>query len=301
MKIKKWLCILVATAVVLCATPAAFAASEIDTTPVTALVSPQKIEVNGVATNICIYNIHGYNYFKLRDIAALVNGSGQQFSVGWDGERGVVSLTTGEPYKLLDTDLQPGGGDNKSAVVSTATVVVDGEVITLTAYNIDGYTYYQLRELCKALDIEVTWNAATSTIGIVTTKQEEENQPPAVSCEIGKQYSTESGYGVKILSAETAKVKGVNTFTFRYSLKNLTSDQYLYEETFTIGFTDGTSTNQGGIYLDGMFPGETLTKTYRLILNDKVVSYILFNDGDIFFFSSPNADDMSTHLVWYIE
>jgi len=143
---------------------------EIDTTPVTALVSPQKFEMDGERIDIGIYNIGDKNYFKLRDIAALVNGSGKQFSIGWDGELGVATLTSGEAYKVLDTDLQPGGGVNKQATESTATVVLNGEVIKLAAYNIDGYTYYQLRDLCKALDIKVTWDSATGTIGIDPTQ-----------------------------------------------------------------------------------------------------------------------------------
>lgn len=138
--------------------------------PVTALVSPQKFEMNGERIDIGIYNIGDKNYFKLRDIAALVNGSGKQFSIGWDGELGVATLTSGEAYKVLDTDLQPGGGVDKQATESTATVVLNGEVVKLAAYNIDGYTYYQLRDLCKALDIKVTWDSATSTMGIDPTQ-----------------------------------------------------------------------------------------------------------------------------------
>lgn len=138
--------------------------------PITALVSPQKFEMDGERIDIGIYNIGDKNYFKLRDIAALVNGSGKQFSIGWDGELGVATLTSGEAYKVLDTDLQPGGGVNKQATESTATVVLNGEVVKLAAYNIDGYTYYQLRDLCKALDIKVTWDSATGTIGIDPTQ-----------------------------------------------------------------------------------------------------------------------------------
>lgn len=138
--------------------------------PVTALVTTQKFEADGVKCNLGIYNINNYNYFKLRDIAALCMGTDKEFSVGYDSASGTITLTTGGSYKLTANDLKPGNGENKTTTASQATIIIDGKKVALTAYNIDGYTYYQLRELCKALDIGVTWDAATSTMGIDTTK-----------------------------------------------------------------------------------------------------------------------------------
>lgn len=120
------------------------------------------------------------------------------------------------------------------------------------------------------------------------------------NCEVGKQYSTESGYGVTIEKAEVTNIKGVRTFVLKYTLKNLTEDKYLDEKTFHFGFKDGTATHQGGIYLDGMYPGDTITKTFKLNIEDKEISYVMFNDGD-FFLGSPKAEFFETHLVWYIK
>lgn len=244
----------------------------------------------------------GRTYLPLRAICQALG-----LNVQWDATTNTITLATGGEVITGDIPGTSSGTKQVDITYRDIKIVLNGKQLELEGaggtmeepFIMGGTTYLPIRIIGEALGLEVAWNGTTKTVIIKSTAHEEDNQPPVISCEIGKQYSTESGYGVKVLSAETSKVKGVNTFTFRYSLENLTSDQYLYEDTFTIGFTDGTSTNQGGIYLDGMYPGETLTKTYQLILNDKEVSYILFNDGDSYFFSPPKEDDLSTHLVWY--
>ena len=54
-------------------------------------VSPSKhhVKVNGQAVNPQVYNINGYNYFKLRDLGALIG-----FGVDWDEQTQTVILTT---------------------------------------------------------------------------------------------------------------------------------------------------------------------------------------------------------------
>ena len=41
--------------------------------------SPQAIIVNGENVSVEVYNINGSNYFKLRDIAKLLDGTDAQF------------------------------------------------------------------------------------------------------------------------------------------------------------------------------------------------------------------------------
>lgn len=124
---------------------------------------------DGVRVDIDAYNINNYNYFKLRDLAALVNGTAKSFSVEWDAARSTIILTAGAPYAPLATDLQPGDGTHKIALQSAATLILNGEEITLEAYNIDGFNYFKLRDLCEAFDIGVTWDNATRTTGIDTS------------------------------------------------------------------------------------------------------------------------------------
>ena len=125
--------------------------------------------VDGETTDFEAYNIDGYNFFKLRDLAYALNGSSKQFSVGWDGDANAISLASGEPYEAVGGEMEQGDGTDKAASPTTSTVFLDGEELSLTAYNIGGNNFFRLRDLMSALDVGVTWDDETSTIGLDTS------------------------------------------------------------------------------------------------------------------------------------
>ena len=61
----------------------------------TASPTNDKLEVNGAAADPTVYKIGDSNYFKIRDVAALLSGTERQFAVGYDGEKNAVTATTG--------------------------------------------------------------------------------------------------------------------------------------------------------------------------------------------------------------
>ena len=83
--------------------------------------SGQKLSVDGVEIDCEKYNIDGSNYFKLRDLAALLSGTGSAFAVDWDAERGAVSITTGQDYTKVGGELEVGADNSASAQVSAQT------------------------------------------------------------------------------------------------------------------------------------------------------------------------------------
>lgn len=129
------------------------------------VLSPQRLTVNGAAVECMKYNINGSNFFKLRDLAALLDGTGSQFDVGWDGARGLVSVTTGSAYSAPDGhELELGADEAATAQPSAQTITVDGAVRTdLAVYNIGGSNYFKLRDLGTALGFDVDYDAGTDT------------------------------------------------------------------------------------------------------------------------------------------
>ena len=118
---------------------------------VNALSADITFECNAVPLNIETYNIANFGFYKLRDIAAMCDGTEKEFSVEWDGDKGMITLVSGGNYNVLASDLQPGGGQTQTAYASDVSVIINGEEVALTVYNINGFTYYKLRELCKEI------------------------------------------------------------------------------------------------------------------------------------------------------
>ena len=54
--------------------------------------------MDGAPVGLTAYNINGNNYFKLRDLAALLNGTQAQFQVGWNDAARTITLTTDAAY-----------------------------------------------------------------------------------------------------------------------------------------------------------------------------------------------------------
>ena len=119
-----------------------------------------KLEVNGNAADPTVYKIGDSNYFKIRDVAALLNGTEKQFAVGYDGSKNAVTATTGQGYDKQSGDLAGAAtGGNQSADPSNDAIYVNGEKITAEVYKINGSNYFKLRDLGKALNFYVGWSA----------------------------------------------------------------------------------------------------------------------------------------------
>ncbi|HHU83455.1 MAG TPA: hypothetical protein GXZ26_10680 [Firmicutes bacterium] len=128
-----------------------------------------KVLVNGKVVEFEAYNINGYNYFKLRDIAQAVNNTEKNFEVTWDGVNKAINLISNKSYTPAGGELAKGDGKSKVAIPTSSKIYKDGEEIFLNAYNISGNNYFKLRDIAKAFDIGVTWDSANGTIGIDTS------------------------------------------------------------------------------------------------------------------------------------
>ena len=137
-------------------------------------ISVQNLMIDGEAVDVQAYNIDGYNYFRLRDIAALLNGTGSQFNVGFVAPNMIV--TTGEAYEMIDGDLVAGEDLSATAVPSPQVLYVDGERVDILVYNIGGNNFFQLRGLGALVGFEVDFDAATNTILVTTAEVDEDDE-----------------------------------------------------------------------------------------------------------------------------
>lgn len=127
-----------------------------------------KVTVNGKAVDFETYTIDDYTYFKLRDIAGAVSGTEKQFDTEWNEGTASIDLIRGTAYSA-PAGSGVGAYSNAAAVTSTAKLFCDGQQRNVSAFTINDYTYFKLRDIAKLLDMGVTWDEGTATIGLDTS------------------------------------------------------------------------------------------------------------------------------------
>lgn len=140
------------------------------------VVSSQKLYVNGKAQTLSAYNIAGNNYLKLRDVAALLDGTVKEMNVDWDASKWTASMVMPGTFvrsggELID--LTP----PKKYELSTQYFTYNAKPVFPLAYNVTGtgdaagYNYVMLRDVASLLDFGVTYNPTSQTVNIDTASE----------------------------------------------------------------------------------------------------------------------------------
>jgi len=141
-------------------------------TAVTASPTSSAVYINGDEIAFNAFNIDDYNYFKLRDIAYVLNGTEKQFSIEWDDALNKISLISGRQYIAVGGEMSMSINSDsisiKQAQPTDSIMVLDGREISLIAYNIDGYNYFRLRDIGEEINFGVDWDEADDSIRIDT-------------------------------------------------------------------------------------------------------------------------------------
>lgn len=133
--------------------------------------STHKIYLDGERVSIAAYEINGNNYFKIRDVAAILSGTNAQFDVTWDPATGNITLTDDKAYTKTGDELYAIPSTNQTAEDSTAPLYRDGERVNYTGYNVNDNNYYKLRDIAEDFDFGVTWEAETQSVYIETDEE----------------------------------------------------------------------------------------------------------------------------------
>lgn len=132
----------------------------------TAKPSSMAIYVGGWYQSLQPYLIDGSNYFKLRDVAALLSETGSCFEVGYDTANSSISVTTGTAYTPVGGELAKGASGTVSCKKSAAKLTVDGRAVSCSIYLINGNNYFKLRDLAEAIGFTVGYDSATRSVSI---------------------------------------------------------------------------------------------------------------------------------------
>lgn len=139
--------------------------------------STHNVQVNGEPVNPQAYNIDGYNYFKLRDVAYLLSGTTVSFDVTWDSAQNAVNLVSGQSYTAVGGELTVASASALRVQESTAKVLLDGSGISIKGYNINGNNYYKIADVSSAMGFTAAFEPSTQTVQIRTPAATDPEQP----------------------------------------------------------------------------------------------------------------------------
>ena len=140
-------------------------------------VSGHTFKVNGKTVAPQAYNIDGYNYFKLRDVAYLLADTTAPFNVTWSASQStVVNIVPGQKYQKVGGELSASTLTSLKVSASTFKVLMEGKTLPLRGYLINGNNYYSIADIAESVGFEAGWDNATRTVSI-TTPDPDPEQP----------------------------------------------------------------------------------------------------------------------------
>jgi len=130
--------------------------------------SSANLILNGEEMPLSAYLINDAHYFKLRDVAFLLSGTGKQFGVeSWDPESSTAILSSGLEYTATGGEL----GElsvSRPFMPTNSNIFFDGIKCDFEIYLIDGNNYFKLRDMAELMDFYVFWVNETRTVIIET-------------------------------------------------------------------------------------------------------------------------------------
>lgn len=142
-------------------------------------VSSHKVTVDGKPAAPQGYNINDNNYFKLRDIAYILNGTDAQFNVVWDGKNNQIRLESNTAYEEVGGEMTAAASAKiENCTPSDSEILLDGQKISLVGYRVNGNNYYMVRDVGAALGFGVDWDTASQTVKI---SSETKTTPPVTN------------------------------------------------------------------------------------------------------------------------
>ena len=157
---KKKISLLLAILMLVTLLPTAFAESK----TVDAVKNTKKVTLDGEEVKVGAYDVEGFNYLKLRDVAAIINGKKCQFSVGYDEPTKLISVELAKAYEKVEGDLAEIKDEKAKAIVSVKKILVNGEEKEIKTALINEYNYMQLRDLASLVGLDVKYDKVNKVI-----------------------------------------------------------------------------------------------------------------------------------------
>ena len=169
---KKKISLLLAILMLVTLIPTAFAESK----TVDAVKNTKKVTLDGEEVKVGAYDVEGYNYLKLRDVAAILNTKKCQFNIGFDKPRMLITVELAKGYEKVEGDLAEIKDEKAKAIVSVKKILVNGEEKEIKTALINEYNYMQLRDLGSLVGLDVKYDKVNKVIMLKSDAQAKEEK-----------------------------------------------------------------------------------------------------------------------------
>lgn len=126
----------------------------------TATSTNSKIIVNSKKFTIEAYTINKSTYIKISDLAYVLKGTNNKFSVTGDGLKKPIKINTKTNYKVIGGELTKGDKKPKVIVKKSLEIYVDGKKVKFIGYEINNEIYFKLDDIMKKFNIYVNGSVA---------------------------------------------------------------------------------------------------------------------------------------------
>ena len=169
---KKKISLLLAILMLVTVIPTAFAESK----TVDAVKNTKKVTLDGEEVKVGAYDVEGYNYLKLRDVAAILNTKKCQFNVGFDKPTKLITVELAKGYEKVEGDLAEIKDEKAKAIVSVKKILVNGEEKEIKTALINEYNYMQLRDLGSLVGLDVKYDKVNKVIMLKSDAEAKEEK-----------------------------------------------------------------------------------------------------------------------------
>ncbi|CDZ75377.1 hypothetical protein ING2D1G_1238 [Peptoniphilus sp. ING2-D1G] len=127
-----------------------------------------KIKLNDESKLYYSYNIDGYNYFRIKDIAKSLKNTDKKFDIFFDENKNSITLLRNKNYEDNSQSIYA-----KKAIAepTKAKLYIEDKEILISGINISGYNYYRIRDIASIFDFGITYNPSENSV-VINTKVE---------------------------------------------------------------------------------------------------------------------------------
>lgn len=233
---KKKISLLLAILMLVTLIPTAFAESK----TVDAVKNTKKVTLDGEEVMVGAYDVEGYNYLKLRDVAAILNGKKCQFDVGYDKPTKLISIELAKAYEKVEGDLAEIKDEKAKAIIRVIKILVNGEEKEVKTALINENNYMQLRDLGSLVGLDVKYDAANKVIMLKSDAEEKEEAPRYVM--IKSKLYKDTGEINKNMTCGTMDGKILTTVDAKEMPKKDNESNFGIGYEYQIGGEDGSIT-----------------------------------------------------------